>query len=43
VDVFNLLNTGVRLRQIAQVGSTFQNPSDLVPPRVLRLGAQIAF
>ena len=43
VDAFNLLNTGVRLRQIAQVGTTFRNPTELVPPRLLRLGLQIRF
>jgi hypothetical protein len=43
VDGFNLLNTGVTLRRIAQVGTTFRNPSELVPPRLWRLGLQVKF
>ena len=43
LDAFNLLNTGVRVRQIAQVGTTFRNPTELVPPRLVRLGLQIRF
>ena len=43
VDAFNLLNNDVLLRQIAQVGSTFRNPTEIVPPRLVRLGLQITF
>ena len=44
LDVFNLLNTGVTQRQIPQAGTTtFRNPIELVPPRLVRLGVQIRF
>ena len=43
VDSFNLLNTNVTLRRIAQVGTTFRNPTELVPPRLVRLGLQVRF
>jgi hypothetical protein len=43
LDVFNLFNTGVTLRQISQVGTTFRNPTELVPPRLIRLGVQVRF
>src|SRR6185436_16882783 len=43
IDAFNLLNTNVTLRRIAQAGTTFRNPTELVPPRLVRLGLQLRF
>ena len=43
VDLFNALNTAVTLKQINAVGLTFRNPTELVPPRLVRLGLQIRF
>jgi len=43
VDVFNLLNQSANTAIINNVGSLFGRPTSILPPRVARLGARVAF
>jgi hypothetical protein len=43
-DLFNTLNGGVVLRQFTEgTATTYQDPLELVAPRLLRFGLQVRF
>jgi hypothetical protein len=41
--VFNLLNANTVLTEVTTIGSTLGRVSDTIRPRVVRVGAKVAF